>query len=111
MKIALLSLSAVALLIASSAFGDTCLEAEVFPAAMTPFHALGPMSGFTDFRYLSPRVDQCDGAPSGRRASFIIGSGQIFLTLTASDFPLVEGMVTETVSTNTANANATVQLT
>lgn len=93
--------------------------AGVFPSAAGPAHNFTPFDGALDFSGTSGATDSVSGAPASISVTApppasglpeFSGTGQIFLTLTASTFPVVEGMQTEDVR-ETANAVATVQLT
>jgi hypothetical protein len=97
--------------------GDT-LSVEVFPSAVGPTHHLTAFDGTLDYAGTSGATDSVSGAmvtgsvtgpPPDSVLQLFTGSNDIFLTLTATSFPLVEGMETESV-TETANATARVTL-
>lgn len=100
------------------ATSDNSLSAEVFPSATGPTHNLSPFDGIEDYGGTSGATDSVSGAPASTSVSAppaavlpqFTGTGQIFLGLTASTFPLVEGRERES-AVETANATATVQLT
>jgi hypothetical protein len=103
----------------SVATAGQLLEAQVFPSAMGPTHNFTAFDGTLDFAGSSGATDSVSGsvlttsvtviAPSPTLTLFT-GAGQIFLTLTATSFPVVQGMRQETVE-DTANATGVVQLT
>ena len=94
------------------------LSAEVFPSADGPTLNLAAFDGSIDFSGPSGATDPASGPAAGASASgstpqvlsLFSGPGQIFLTLTASTFPIVEGRETEAVE-ETASATANVVLT
>ena len=94
------------------------LTAEVFPSAISPLRDLSAFDGVLDYAGTSGFTDSVSGATATTSAISAMspvlesfsGSSEIFLTLTAKSFPLVEGMETEAAE-ETANASATVQLT
>jgi hypothetical protein len=95
------------------------LFAEVFPSAFQPIHNLTAFDGTLDYGGTSGATDSVSGTtvtttatapPPASVLQDFSGTNQIFLTLIAKTFPLVQGMETESVS-ETANATATVTLT
>lgn len=95
------------------------LSFEVFPDAQGPTHDLAPFDGALDYAGASGATDFVVCANASARAAapppasalaLFIGSEPIFLTLTATTFPVAEGLETESV-TETANASALVKLT
>jgi hypothetical protein len=95
------------------------LSVEVFPSAQGPMHDFAPFDGALDYAGASGATDSVSGAgvsasaaapPPASALGLFIGSQPIFLTLTATSFPLAEGQETESV-TETANAHALVSLT
>jgi hypothetical protein len=92
---------------------------EVSPSAQGPVHDLTAFDGVLDYAGTSGATDSVSGAfasasavapPPASALELFTGDQQIFLSLTASTFPIVSGLETEAV-TETANANATVGLT
>ena len=101
-----------------STTGDT-FSVEVFPSAAGLQHDLAPYDGVLDYSGASGATDTVAGSDSSASGSapppaaalqLFIGTGQIFLSLGASTFPIVQGLETE-LATETANASATVELT
>ena len=95
------------------------LSVEVFPDAQGPTHDFAPFDGVLDYAGASGATDSVSGAdvsasaaapPPASALSLFIGSQPIFLTLTATSFPLAEGREMESV-TETASAHALVSLT
>jgi hypothetical protein len=95
------------------------LEAQVFPSAAGPLHNFTAFDGTLDFAGSSGATDSVSGSPlatsvtalaSSPAIPLFTGPGQIFLTLTATSFPIAQGMQRETVE-ETANATGIVQLT
>lgn len=93
------------------------LAAEVFPSAQGPTHDLTAFDGVIDFAGTSGATDSVSGPTASTTVTALpsvfqsfLGANEIFLTLTAKTFPLVQGMENETVQ-ETANATATVTLT
>ncbi len=95
------------------------LSVEVFPSAAGLQHDLAPYDGETDYSGTSGATDSVSGQdasasvtapPPTSALQLFIGTGQIFLSLGASTFPIVQGLETES-ATETANASAMVQLT
>lgn len=96
---------------------DNSLEATVSPSAAGPTHDFTVFDGKVDYAGMSGATDSVSGASVDTTVTAPIsalplftGNTDIFLTLTASTFPIAEGEETESVA-ETANANATVQLT
>lgn len=98
---------------------DQSLEAQVFPSAIGPTHDFTAFDGTLDFAGSSGATDSVSGSPlsttvtalpSSPAFPLFEGSGEIFLTLTATSFPLAEGMEQESVR-ETANATGVAQLT
>ncbi len=98
---------------------DGSLFAEVFPSAMQPIHNLTAFDGTLDYAGTSGATDSVTGPtvnttvtapPPATVLGDFSGTNEIFLTLVAKTFPLVQGMETESVM-ETANATATVTLT
>jgi hypothetical protein len=98
---------------------DHSLSVGVSPDAPGPTHDFTAFDGALDYAGTSGATDSVSGAdasasaaappPASALASFI-GSEPIFLTLSATTFPVAEGLETESV-TETANASALVKLT
>jgi hypothetical protein len=97
---------------------DGVISITVNPAAIGPIHNLGPFDGVVDFAGSSGATDSVSSAPltasqtvnrSSELAAFS-GTGQVFLTLGATSFPVVEGQQTE-AATETANATGALTLT
>lgn len=94
------------------------LTTEVFPSAMGPTHDLTAFDGVLNYAGTSGFTDSVSGAtvaaimstPLASVLQSFDGTSEIFLTLTAKTFPLVQGMENES-ATETANATASVQLT
>jgi hypothetical protein len=95
------------------------LAAQVFPAATGPIHNFTAFDGVIDFAGSSGATDSVSGSPvatsvtalaSSPAIPLFTGPGQIFLTLTATSFPIAQGMQREAVE-ETANATGIVQLT
>jgi hypothetical protein len=95
------------------------ISVEVFPSAPGPVHDLTAFDGTRDYAGTSGATDSVSGAdasastvapPPTSALDLFTGDQQLFLTLTASTFPIVSGLETESV-TETANAKATVELT
>lgn len=87
--------------------------------AQGPEHDFTAFDGALDYAGTSGATDSVSGADVSASASapppasalqLFIGGQQIFLTLSATTFPVAEGEETESV-TETANANALVKLT
>jgi len=98
---------------------DNLLSAEVFPEALGPTHDFTAFDGTLDYAGTSGATDSVTGPdvcasatapPPASALQLFIGSETIFLTLSATTFPIDEGQETESV-TETANANALVKLT
>jgi hypothetical protein len=96
---------------------DGSLFAEVFPSASGPIHNLTAFDGTLDYAGTSGATDSVSGATSGSNVTTTTdsalqsfsGNSEIFLTLIAKTFPIVQGMENESV-TETADARATVTL-
>ncbi len=94
------------------------LSAEVFPSAYGPLHDFTAFDGVLDFAGTSGATDTVSGAtvqasttgPTAQVLESFSGNSEIFLTLSASTFPLVQGMDNEAVE-DTANGTANVTLT
>ena len=86
------------------------LSVEVFPSAEGPFHDLAPGASATDTVSGADQFSSATATPPASALELFIGSEQIFLTLDATSFPIVDGQQMESVS-ETANARAVVQLT
>ncbi len=99
------------------ATNDNSLVAQVSPSAAGATHDFSAFDGTLDFAGTSGATDAVSGAALGTTTiapGFVLplftGNDQIFLTLTASTFPVADGIENEAVK-DTANAHATVQLT
>jgi hypothetical protein len=99
----------------TAATSDASLLVEVSPSAAGPSHDFTAFDGTLDFAGTSGATDMVTGAPATGSASVpppptalsqFIGAGEIFLTLTATSFPVAEGHETESV-TETADAHTT----
>lgn len=97
----------------TAATSDASLSVEVFPNAVGPSHNFTAFDGTLDFAGASGATDIVTGAPATGSASVpppaaaltqFIGGGEIFLTLSATSFPIAEGRETESV-TETADAH------
>ncbi|HKD09515.1 MAG TPA: choice-of-anchor E domain-containing protein [Bryobacteraceae bacterium] len=95
------------------------LAAQVSPSAAGPTHNFTPFDGTLDFAGSSGATDSVSGSPvatsvtalaSSPAIPLFLGPGQIFLTLTATSFPIAQGLRQEAVE-DTANATGVVQLT
>jgi hypothetical protein len=94
------------------------LFAEISPSTSGPVHNFTAFDGTLDYAGTSGATDSVWGATliTSVTATTLAalqsfsGNSEIFLTLTAKTFPIVQGMETESV-TDTANANASVTLT
>ncbi|MGA7414702.1 MAG: choice-of-anchor E domain-containing protein [Bryobacteraceae bacterium] len=94
------------------------LFAQVFPSAFGAVHSLTAFDGTLDYGGTSGATDSVSGATATTSVTTttapalqaFTGTNEVFLTLTAKTFPIVQGMETESV-TETANASATVKLT
>ena len=98
---------------------SSSLTVEVFPSAPGPAHHFAAFDGSLDFAGASGATDAVAGLPIAGSVAApppasalpeFIGAGQIFLTLTATSFPIVTGLETETVE-ETADAHTTEVLT
>ena len=98
---------------------DQSLFVQVFPSASGPLHDLAPYDQQINFAPPSGATDSVTGSPQSASTTvtgpaslfqMLTGTGQIFLTLSASSFPIAEGQQTESVE-ETANALSTVELT
>ncbi len=82
------------------------LFAEVSPSAFGPVHYLSAFDGTLDYAGTSGATDSVSGATSTTNATAMTasalqsfsGNSEIFLTLTAKTFPIVQGMETESVT-------------
>ncbi len=89
-----------------------------FPSAFGPIHNFTAFDGTLDHAGTSGATDSVSGATSTTSVAAtttsalqsFTGNSEIFLTLTAKTFPIVQGMETESV-TETADATASVTLT
>jgi hypothetical protein len=99
--------------VGACAEGNACARTEAVQ------HDLAPYDGVLDYSGASGATDTVAGSDSSASGSapppaaalqLFIGTGQIFLSLGASTFPIVQGLETES-ATETANASATVELT
>ena len=86
------------------------VSVEVFPSAQGPTHDLAPGASATDSVSGPDQSATASAPPPASALPLFIGDEQIFLTLDATSFPLVQGLESESVS-DTANAHATVTLT
>lgn len=103
----------------TAATSDASLSVVVNPSAAGPSHDFTAFDGILDFAGTSGATDMVTGTPAtgsttapppvAALAEFI-GGGEIFLTLTATSFPIAEGRETESV-TETADAHTTDVLT
>lgn len=98
---------------------SSLLTLEVFPSAPGPAHHFAAFDGSLDFAGTCGATDALAGLivagsvaapPAASALPEFIGAGQIFLTLTATSFPIVTGLETETVE-ETADAHTTEVLT